>query len=124
MAHDTLKKKGSTIVVRQEHGTDIDAACGQLRSNTMKRDRQRGSHGSRYHKMTKKELILRLVGVFTAIVSVLLLPSLSFLQEWKLRYSNFGLAVFFFLTPHSSLWNLGEVTSWDISPLWIFCRIF
>jgi len=28
-------------VVRQEHGTDIDAACGQLRSNTMKRDRQK-----------------------------------------------------------------------------------
>ena len=24
-----------------EHGTDIDAACGQLRSNTMKRDRQK-----------------------------------------------------------------------------------
>ncbi|WP_262366203.1 DEAD/DEAH box helicase family protein, partial [Streptococcus pyogenes] len=28
-------------VVRQEHGTDIDAACGQLRSNTMKGDRQK-----------------------------------------------------------------------------------
>ena len=28
-------------MVRQEHGTDIDAACGQLRSNTMKRDRQK-----------------------------------------------------------------------------------
>ena len=26
---------------RQEHGTDIDAACGQLRSNTMKRDREK-----------------------------------------------------------------------------------
>ena len=38
--YDTLKKKGVNCVVRQEHGTDIDAACGQLRSNTMKRDRQ------------------------------------------------------------------------------------
>lgn len=39
--YDTLKKKGINCVVRQEHGTDIDAACGQLRSNTMKRDRQK-----------------------------------------------------------------------------------
>lgn len=39
--YGTLKKKGVNCVVRQEHGTDIDAACGQLRSNTMKRDRQK-----------------------------------------------------------------------------------
>ena len=39
--YDTLKKKGVNCVVRHEHGTDIDAACGQLRSNTMKRDRQK-----------------------------------------------------------------------------------
>lgn len=39
--YDTLKKKGVNCVVRQDHGTDIDAACGQLRSNTMKRDRQK-----------------------------------------------------------------------------------
>lgn len=39
--YDTLKKKGVNCVLRQEHGTDIDAACGQLRSNTMKRDRQK-----------------------------------------------------------------------------------
>ena len=39
--YDTLKKKGVNCVVRQEHGTDIDAACGQLRSNTMKRDSQK-----------------------------------------------------------------------------------
>ena len=39
--YDILKKKGINCVVRQEHGTDIDAACGQLRSNTMKRDRQK-----------------------------------------------------------------------------------
>ncbi|HEU6189419.1 radical SAM enzyme, Cfr family [Streptococcus pneumoniae] len=39
--YDTLKKKGGNCVVRQEYGTDIDAACGQLRFNTMKRDRQK-----------------------------------------------------------------------------------
>ena len=39
--YDALKKKGINCVVRQEHGTDIDAACGQLRSNTMKRDREK-----------------------------------------------------------------------------------
>ncbi|CJY90647.1 ribosomal RNA large subunit methyltransferase N [Streptococcus pseudopneumoniae] len=39
--YDTLKRKGVNCVVRQEHGTDSDAACGQLRSNTMKRDRQK-----------------------------------------------------------------------------------
>lgn len=39
--YDTLKKKGVNCVIRQEHGTDIDAACGQLRSNTMKRDCQK-----------------------------------------------------------------------------------
>lgn len=39
--YDTLKKKGGNCVIRQEHGTDIDAACGQLRFNTMKRDRQK-----------------------------------------------------------------------------------
>ncbi len=37
---DTLKKKSVNCVVRL-YGTDIDAACGQLRSNTMKRDRQK-----------------------------------------------------------------------------------
>ncbi len=35
--YDALKKKGVNCVIRQEHGTDIDAACGQLRSNTMKK---------------------------------------------------------------------------------------
>lgn len=38
--YDTLKKQGVNCVVRQEHGTDIDAACGQLRSNTMKEDQK------------------------------------------------------------------------------------
>lgn len=43
--YDVLKKNGVNCVVRQEHGTDIDAACVQLRSNTMKRDRQKAKVG-------------------------------------------------------------------------------
>lgn len=35
--YDTLKKNGVNCVVRQEHGTDIDAACGQLRSKQLKK---------------------------------------------------------------------------------------
>lgn len=35
--YDTLKKKGMNCVVRQEHGTDIDAACGQLRSKQIQK---------------------------------------------------------------------------------------
>ncbi|CAM4031678.1 23S rRNA (adenine(2503)-C(2))-methyltransferase RlmN [Paenibacillus alkaliterrae] len=34
--YDTLKKQGVSCSVRLEHGTDIDAACGQLRSKQMK----------------------------------------------------------------------------------------
>ncbi|MFP7286734.1 23S rRNA (adenine(2503)-C(2))-methyltransferase RlmN [Shouchella clausii] len=34
---DTLKKKGINCGVRLEHGTDIDAACGQLRSKQEKK---------------------------------------------------------------------------------------
>ncbi|HEL1205139.1 TPA: 23S rRNA (adenine(2503)-C(2))-methyltransferase RlmN [Streptococcus equi subsp. zooepidemicus] len=41
--YDILKKNGVNCVVRQEHGTDIDAACGQLRSNIMKKDRQKAA---------------------------------------------------------------------------------
>ncbi|AEJ24802.1 23S rRNA (adenine(2503)-C(2))-methyltransferase RlmN [Streptococcus equi subsp. zooepidemicus] len=41
--YDILKKNGVNCVVRQEHGTDIDAACGQLRSNTIKKDRQKAA---------------------------------------------------------------------------------
>ena len=37
--YDVLKKGGVNCVIRQEHGTDIDAACGQLRSKTMKKDK-------------------------------------------------------------------------------------
>ncbi len=35
--YDTLKKNGINCVIRQEQGTDIDAACGQLRSKQMKK---------------------------------------------------------------------------------------
>ncbi|MFL6517762.1 MAG: 23S rRNA (adenine(2503)-C(2))-methyltransferase RlmN [Bacillus sp. (in: firmicutes)] len=34
--YDTLKKGGVNCKIRQEHGTDIDAACGQLRSKQIK----------------------------------------------------------------------------------------
>lgn len=34
--YDTLKKNGVFCGIRQEHGTDIDAACGQLRSKQIK----------------------------------------------------------------------------------------
>ncbi|MCC3372719.1 23S rRNA (adenine(2503)-C(2))-methyltransferase RlmN [Cohnella sp. REN36] len=35
--YDTLKKQGVNVSVRLEHGADIDAACGQLRSKQMNR---------------------------------------------------------------------------------------
>ena len=35
--YDTLKKSGINCKIRQEHGTDIDAACGQLRSKQIKK---------------------------------------------------------------------------------------
>ncbi|MFV0557000.1 MAG: 23S rRNA (adenine(2503)-C(2))-methyltransferase RlmN [Lactovum sp.] len=34
--YDVLKKNNVNCVIRQEHGADIDAACGQLRSKQMK----------------------------------------------------------------------------------------
>ncbi|MBY6037516.1 23S rRNA (adenine(2503)-C(2))-methyltransferase RlmN [Fictibacillus nanhaiensis] len=37
--YDTLKKNGINCKIRQEHGTDIDAACGQLRSKQIKQDK-------------------------------------------------------------------------------------
>lgn len=33
--YDALKREGINCVIRQEHGIDIDAACGQLRSRQM-----------------------------------------------------------------------------------------
>ncbi|MFK4566605.1 23S rRNA (adenine(2503)-C(2))-methyltransferase RlmN [Enterococcus sp. UD-01] len=35
--YDVLKKNGINCVIRREHGTDIDAACGQLRSKQIKK---------------------------------------------------------------------------------------
>jgi 23S rRNA m2A2503 methyltransferase len=35
--YDRLKKRGINCVIRKEHGTDIDAACGQLRGKQMKK---------------------------------------------------------------------------------------
>lgn len=39
--YDTLKKSGVNCVIRKEHGTDIDAACGQLRSKQIAKERRR-----------------------------------------------------------------------------------
>lgn len=36
--YDILKKNGVNCVIRKEQGTDIDAACGQLRSKQMKKE--------------------------------------------------------------------------------------
>ncbi|MGG4553466.1 23S rRNA (adenine(2503)-C(2))-methyltransferase RlmN [Paenibacillus humicus] len=38
--YDVMKKQGINCSVRLEHGTDIDAACGQLRSKQIKKDRR------------------------------------------------------------------------------------
>ena len=35
--YDTLKKRGLNVTLRREQGSDIDAACGQLRSKEMKK---------------------------------------------------------------------------------------
>ncbi|MBB4824372.1 23S rRNA (adenine2503-C2)-methyltransferase [Sporosarcina luteola] len=37
--YETLKKRGINCGVRLEHGTDIDAACGQLRSKQIKKNK-------------------------------------------------------------------------------------
>ncbi|WP_100486697.1 23S rRNA (adenine(2503)-C(2))-methyltransferase RlmN [Sporolactobacillus pectinivorans] len=39
--YDTLKSRGVNAVIRKEFGTDIDAACGQLRSKQIKKERVR-----------------------------------------------------------------------------------
>jgi len=36
--YDLLKKEGVSVTLRQKRGTDIDAACGQLRAKTIKND--------------------------------------------------------------------------------------
>lgn len=40
--YDTLKKSRVSVSVRLEHGTDIDAACGQLRSKQIQKETRRG----------------------------------------------------------------------------------
>ncbi|MDO7906312.1 23S rRNA (adenine(2503)-C(2))-methyltransferase RlmN [Paenibacillus sp. JX-17] len=47
--YDTLKKNGINCSVRMEHGTDIDAACGQLRS---KQIRQSAEKNAEQNKIT------------------------------------------------------------------------
>lgn len=39
--YDVLKKNGVNCVIRKEQGTDIDAACGQLRSKQIKKKERR-----------------------------------------------------------------------------------
>lgn len=39
--YDILKRNGINCVVRQEFGSDIDAACGQLRSKQMKKEKSK-----------------------------------------------------------------------------------
>ncbi len=36
--YDILKKEGIAVTIRKEHGSDIDAACGQLRIKEMKKE--------------------------------------------------------------------------------------
>ncbi len=100
---DVLKKNGVNCVVRQEHGTDIDVACGQLRSNTLKKDREkhvlvlRKSKG-RYSSMRKffqadgnltklgRQICKTLAGAYAlAIVLLCFLP-----QTWYPQYKDFS----------------------------------
>lgn len=37
--YDVLKKEGIGVTIRKEHGSDIDAACGQLRVKEMKKEK-------------------------------------------------------------------------------------
>lgn len=39
--YDLLKKEGVSVTLRQKRGTDIDAACGQLRAKEIKKDELR-----------------------------------------------------------------------------------
>ncbi|WP_170008359.1 23S rRNA (adenine(2503)-C(2))-methyltransferase RlmN [Bacillus fonticola] len=43
--YETLMDKGINCGVRTEHGTDIDAACGQLRSKQIKKEKARKREG-------------------------------------------------------------------------------
>lgn len=37
--YDILKKEGIAVTIRKEHGSDIDAACGQLRIKELKKEK-------------------------------------------------------------------------------------
>jgi 23S rRNA (adenine2503-C2)-methyltransferase len=39
--YDVLKKAGVGVTIRKEHGSDIDAACGQLRIKEIKRQKEK-----------------------------------------------------------------------------------
>ena len=98
--YDTLKKQGVNCVVRQEHGTDIDAACGQLRSNTMKRDREKAivehdatlnkaDRSYRTNQKRKKAVTEWQLLLFYPFVSDVFLP-----QQPEARYGNTGYSTF------------------------------
>lgn len=38
--YDILKKQGIQVTIRKEHGSDIDAACGQLRIKEMRKEKE------------------------------------------------------------------------------------
>lgn len=42
--YDVMKKNNISSSIRLEHGTDIDAACGQLRSKQIREERMTASH--------------------------------------------------------------------------------
>ena len=110
-------------MVRQEHGTDIDAACGQLRSNTMKRDRQKAvAVVNPTMKKTYESYFWSGGVIFIVFVSfTFALPP----QEHSSRgggnpgIQHLGRLVF--LLTLSILWKLGEVS--DIGQLcWLFLQ--
>lgn len=38
--YDALKKQGIAVTIRKEHGSDIDAACGQLRIKELRKEKR------------------------------------------------------------------------------------
>ena len=64
--YDVLKKNGINCVIRKEHGTDIDAACGQLRSKQMKKEKVKTNNvvkiGSERFLLIRFSLLIKIVG--------------------------------------------------------------
>lgn len=60
--YDVLKKEGIGVTIRKEHGSDIDAACGQLRIKELKKEKarkealQRLPETERFEKQIDEEL--------------------------------------------------------------------